>query len=331
MREKMFFSARKTGVTLWAVAFLLFFYSCGQKAGNCPPIEIHRYEKALMQLNTADLQEGLKGIAPEFPLFFEGADMEDTLGIQQIRLFIEDPVVQELYGKIRQTYDNADSSHLAKEMGCLFERAGRMDTDFHCPDVYTYISYIDYNHRVLCLDSFLVIALDLYVDDNEALLEEAGIPRYLSARLNSRHLMPDIARAIAMQMLDDPTSDDLLSWIVYEGKILWFARQILPAQKASVLLGYSEEDFTWCKRNESSIWQYIVQQGLLFETNPFEYRYFVNDGPFNPLLPGAPARLAAFVGWKMVEAYMKNSGKDWAGLKQADAKEILNHSKYKPS
>ena len=92
----------------------------------------------------------------------------------------------------------------------------------------------------------------------------------------------------------------------------------------------SSQNTDWCRKNEGLVWDYLVSQGLLFETDPFEFRYFVNEGPFNPLLPGAPARLAQFVGWRMVEAYMRKSDADWNALRQADARTLLEVSRYKP-
>ena len=334
MRDKLFFFRKEFACTRFcsclAAGFMALFIGCGSRDSSCAPVPVRRYENALMRLDTGNLKAGLELMAPEFPLFFDGADLEDSLNILQIRLFINDPVVDELHGRIRQTYDKEDSSRLSKDFGCLFSRIRCLSPSFRIPEVYTYISYLDYAHRILYQDTVLVIGLDLYADGNEALMDEAGIPRYLSSRLNSRYLMPDAARAVALSLIGDAEGDELLAWIVKEGKAMWFMRQVLPKAEPSVLLGYSDADFAWCERNEQAIWQYIVQQDLLFETDPFEYRYFINEGPFNPLLPGSPARLARFVGWKMVDAYMKRSDADWTVLREADPMTVLEESRYKP-
>ncbi|MDE5574122.1 MAG: DUF2268 domain-containing protein, partial [Bacteroidales bacterium] len=197
------------------------------------------------------------------------------------------------------------------------------------PTVYTYISYFDFVNRVIYLDSALSIALDLYIDGNESLLDELGVPRYMSRKLNAKHLGADVARVIGSALMPQE-KQNLLDYIVSEGKVLYFMEKVLPQADAATLLGYTPEQWLWCRAHEREVWQYIVQQNLLFESNPMKFRYFVNEGPFNPLLDGAPARLAQFIGWRMVRAYLKKSGNDFQRLLQASPQEVLQASAYRP-
>ena len=312
-------------------AGMVFCVSCRETGAGREnaPVHVRRYEQALMQADTAHLQQALARMAADFPLFFEGADLSDTLGIRQIRFFIQDPVVKLLYQRVEAEY-GADSLRLGRDLSALFSRVRELEPGFSAPEVYTYISCLDYRHRVLYQDSVLVISIDLYVEGNQDLLDEAGIPRYLSRRLNAGYLRPDVARALGSALLGKKEPSSLLDNIVEQGKVMWFMRQVLPDVPAFALIGYTEEQYEWCRANEARIWHYLVQQDLIFETNPFEYRYFVNDGPFNPMMPGAPARLARFVGWQMVDAYVRQSGADWSVLRQADARTVLEVSRYKP-
>lgn len=292
------------------------------------PVPVLRYDQALMRLDTSRLKESLQGLSDSFPLYLDGADWENRVNLLRIRNFIEDPVVQGTYAKIGRQY--ADSKDLGLDLARIFHHTKKLFPDFQNPRVYTYISYFDFVNRVMYLDTVLSIALDLYVDGNEALLDEAGIPRYMSRKLNAAHLAPDVARVIGSAWIRQEEKRSLLDFMVYEGKVAWFMEQVLPGTSPENIFGYTKEQLLWCKTHEKEAWQYVVQQNLLFETNPVKFRYFVNEGPFNPLLEGAPARLAQFTGLQIVRAYLKKSGTDFQTLLSAAPMEILQVSGYRP-
>ncbi len=320
---------KKLGFLCIVVSGFGILSACRDKGEKLEPVAIGRYDKALMEMDTSRIQEDLERMASAFPLYFEGADLRDTFNILRIKAFVRDPVVRQLYGRVEETYGQ-DLEALEQDLGALFGRMKKLFPGFRNPDVYTYVSYLDFENRVLYMDSVLSIAIDVYADGNQALFDEMGIPRYLSRRLNPDYLLPDVARSMALAWVPAREAHDLLDYIVQEGKIMYVVNRLLPDIPASVLLGYTDEQMAWCKEHEGDVWHYLVQQDLLFETNPFQFRYFVNEGPFNPLLPGAPARLAQFTGWRMVESYMKRNGKDQDALWRAGAREVLQVSAYKP-
>ncbi|MCM1169902.1 MAG: hypothetical protein NC324_08215 [Bacteroides sp.] len=313
---------------LSAAALLLTAASCNRKDNiSVPPVPVLRYDLALMQLEPDNLKEGLQGLTDSFPLYLEGADWDNPLNLQRIQNFVEDPVVQQAYGKIRAQYP--DSKALGTELTRIFERTRQLFPAFQNPEVYTYISYFDFVNRVLYLDSMLSIALDLYIDGNQERLDEIGVPRYMSRKLDAAHLGADVARVIGSALIKQE-KETLLDHLVYEGKVLYFMQDVLPDASPETLFGYSREQVLWCKAHEREVWQYMVQQNLLYESNPLKFRYFVNEGPFNPLLEGAPARLSQFVGLRIVRAYLKKSSKDFNALLNASAQEVLQGSAYRP-
>lgn len=292
------------------------------------PVRVLRYDLAVMQADTAMLKEEMKRLSAQFPLYLEGADWENDLNLLRIRNFIEDPLIQEVFKKIEHQY--ADSAMFNHHIAILLERVRGYFPDFENPTVYTYLSYFDFMNRILYMDSALSIAIDLYVDGNGKEMDEIGIPRYISRKLNAAYLEPDLTRVLVSALLPKSEKASLLDHIVFEGKVLYLMEQILPKTETRLLLGYDETQMIWCKAHESEVWQYIVQQNLLFETNPLKFRYFVEDGPFNPLLEGAPARLCQYIGLRMVRAYMKKTGNVPEQLLQASSRQVLKLSAYKP-
>lgn len=295
---------------------------------SAEPVRVLRYDLALMQADTAELKTEMQRLSSEFPLYLEGADWENSLNLLRIRNFIEDPLVKEISGRIAVQY--ADSAALNHRLATLFERTRTIFPDFENPTVYTYISYLDFMNRILYMDSVLSLALDLYVDGNEKQMDEIGIPRYISRKLNAAYLESDLTRVLVSALLPKTEKASLLDHIVFEGKVLYFMTQILPKTDLQVLLGYDETQMLWCKTHEKEAWQYIVQQNLLFETHPLKFRYFVEEGPFNPLLDGAPARLSQYIGLHMVQAFIKKTNNNRQQLLQASPREVLRISAYKP-
>ncbi len=292
------------------------------------PVRVLRYDLAIMQADTAALKEEMQRLSAQFPLYLDGADWENDLNLLRIRNFIEDPLLREIFKKIEHQY--ADSAMFNHRIATLFERIRNYFPDFENPTVYTYISYFDFMNRILYMDSALSLAIDLYVDGNGKEMDELGIPRYISRKLNAAYLEPDLTRVLVSALLPKSEKASLLDHIVFEGKVLYLMEQILSKTETRLLLGYDEMQMIWCKAHESEVWQYIVQQNLLFETNPLKFRYFVEDGPFNPLLEGAPARLCQYIGLRMVRAYMKKTGNTPQQLLQTTPRQVLRLSAYRP-
>jgi hypothetical protein len=118
--------------------------------------------------------------------------------------------------------------------------------------------------------------------------------------------------------------------IIAEGKIMCFMSSILPDAKEYILLGYTPQEWAWCKKNESQIWEYLAKENLLYETDPVRIRRFVNDGPGGLAFENAPSRLTQFIGWRLVNRCLKNINNDWSKLLENNTQEVLMSSKYKP-
>lgn len=306
-----------------------FFFGGCQKSAEpkVEPVPVLRYDLALMRLDTAHLQQQMQALTDSFPLYLSGADWENPQNLLRIKTFIEDPLVQLFHSKIQEQY--AGPEELGSSLARIFNHTRKLFPSFKDPQVYTYISYLDFVNRILYMDSALSIALDVYIDGNEAQMDEIGIPRYMSRRLNAAHLNADVARVLGSSLIRQERQS-LLDHIVYEGKVVCFMEKVLPEESMEHIFGYDRTQLLWCKAHEKEVWQYIVKQNLLFETNPLKFRHFVNEGPFNPLLEGAPARLAQYVGWRIVHAYLKISGNDFNTLLAADPQTVLQVSAYRP-
>ena len=96
---------------------------------------------------------------------------------------------------------------------------------------------------------------------------------------------------------------------------------------------FSKAQMDWVEENEANIWQYIVYEDLLFSKQEEQFRTFIKYAPFAKGMPAeAPARVAYYIGYRMVSKYMENNEIDIEDLMYlTDSREFLKHSKYKPT
>ena len=126
---------------------------------------------------------------------------------------------------------------------------------------------------------------------------------------------------------------DLLSQIIYKGKMMYFLDQVLPELAMEDKFRFTDEQMAWVEENEASIWKYFVQKDLLFSKKESEFRSYVNYAPFAKGMPKeAPGRVAYFIGYRIVCDYMQNNKIDIESLIYLiDSNEFLKKSRYKPN
>lgn len=127
--------------------------------------------------------------------------------------------------------------------------------------------------------------------------------------------------------------DNLLNNMMYEGMLMYFTKRMLPDQPDSLIFGFSPDQMRWCQRNEKEMWSYMVEHKLLFNTDAFTIRKFVDDAPFTHNFPKeSPGRAAVWIGYRIVNRYMnRNENVTLSELmEERDYQKILNQSKYNP-
>ena len=327
----------------WAVVLglVLSAVACGRRAAVRPlPVNLHRYEQALLALPPDSIAAALPALAAGYAPYLSGADLTDPKNVLQLQTFVLDPWVRETYAAVEACY--GDGGGLAADLGRLFARAQTLFADWQPPQVYTYISGLDYPNRVVYTDSVLSLALDLYLPDHAEAYRAAGFPNYIAQRLNPGALPVEVAQAIAVERLPfraaGPSEGGqglmrmgtLLDEVVYQGKILCVVDRLLPEVDAPQKLFYDEAQWRWCKDNEAALWHHWMKEQLLYETDLNRTKHFINDGPANLAFQGAPPRLAQYIGWRIVSRYLQRVPADDPEVWTRPAQEVLRISAYKP-
>ncbi len=293
-------------------------------------VTVHHYGRDLFSLDPVNIDVPLRAMSDEYS-FFLGNEV-DTLEILQIRDFIMDPMNRQLAEECTKTYP--DLQFLENELGELFARCKAHLPGFSSPTVYTYVSGLLYEMPVQYVDSVLIIGLDMYLGRNYEPYRAVGIPMFLARRMERGNILPECARQITYSWLPDGfIPKTLLDHMILEGKTLYSLDILLPETEDTLKIGYTGSQMEWCAENEKNLWRMLIDQDLLFSSDPMALRKFIQDGPFTAGMPeGAPAMLGKWTGWQIVRSYMKkNTDLSLPDLlKNTDSQKILSDSGYKP-
>lgn len=294
-------------------------------------IVIKRYEKALFALDKKHLRMGMATLYPEYA-FFLGNQWQDTMNILRIYNFLGDPNIKELYDLTIKKYP--DVSFLEEDLTVAFDRYRQAYPEKPVPKVFTYVSGLDIENPVYFYDTAMAIGLDIFLGSDVPAYPKAGIPRYKIERFTPDHILPQCMLAVSDNIVKvDEKRNSLLDQMVTAGKALYFLDVTLPDVKDEYKIGYSAVQLAWSHDNESKIWAFIIEDQLLFSSDQQGISKMMTDAPFTSgFASESPGRLGAYMGWKIVRAYMKEA--DDITLKQlmedTDAQHILKISQFKP-
>ncbi|MBW6490135.1 MAG: hypothetical protein K0B15_02960 [Lentimicrobium sp.] len=291
---------------------------------------IKRYETALFEIDKANLETNLKRLVPEFSVFLGSGDFTPD-DINQISAFISSDINQDAYQEVKKQYPDLNS--LTAGLNKAFENFARETGTKVLHQTYTYVSGFDFQYPVKYADSVIIIALDMFLGKDYEMYKKMGIPIYLSSRFTAEHIIPTCMKEMAYPFIPEQTGPyTLLDAMIEEGKLLYFAQKLLPGTNEHIIAGFNQNQHKWCIDNESNLWQFIIENELLYGTDSKSRSMFMVDGPFtSSFSQDSPARTGAWLGMQIVKSYMKKNNIPLTSLlANGSSREILEKSGYKP-
>lgn len=303
-------------------------------------VEIIRFEKELFACNPDNLEADLAKLQKKYPEFYdvyynyvlmvpEAGDKNKQLEV--MREFITKKAMKGLYDTVMQRFPNLD--FLKDDLTIAFTNYKSYFPEKPVPKVITSISEFSYSVYT-ATDSILAISLDKYLGP-KYIYYPAVFQQYMwmVAGFDEKYMAIDCANVLGANIVAVPgDKSTLLDKMVTEGKLLYFIQSLLPHKKENDIIKYSTKQWQWCFDNEQQIWSFFLHKNLLYNTS-FEQFKYVKDGPGTYGMPNtSPGRVGAWVGWQIVQRYMKE--KPNTTLKEllaiTDGQKMLTVSKYKP-
>ncbi len=313
---------------VFSLLLLLFFLSCDTKNKTENAVEtisvdlkVVRFDKMFFETAPQDLSK----IKKEFPFFFPAGN-DDVVWLEKM----QNPLWRELYTEVQKKFPDFDS--YKTELDDVFKHIKYYFPKTKTPKVYTVISEMDYNNKVIYADSLLIISLEMYLGKGHKFYQ---FPNYIKQNFEPKQLMPDVVESFAKRQIAPSAEKNFLAAMIYSGKELYLKDMLLPTEYTDAdKIGYTPEQLLWCQENESYMWRYFIEDQLLYDDNPKLIPRFISPAPFSKFYleidNDSPGKVGAWVGWQIVRSYMKNNEVSLPQLMRTSAKEIFEKSNYKP-
>ncbi len=307
-----------------------FLLSCDKKTGLSKEIEalpvaleLVRFDQLLYETPVSDF----KTLRAQYPVFFS-EEVADSVFISKI----QNPLYRELYAEVQKEY--RDFSAVQSEIETLYRHLHYYFPKHKMPaKMTTLISEMDYQNKVILTDSLLVLSLDLYLGSAHKFYVNE-FPTYFCQTFTRSQILPDIVSEFSTQVVAPVRDRTLLSQMIYYGKSHYIKDMVLPNYSDFDKIGYTKEQWEWCKANESDMWRHFVQESYLFSTDQKLGQRFIAPAPFSKFYLDidneSPGRVGVWLGWQIVRSFMKNNSVSLQQMLAMDDLELFELSRYKP-
>ena len=310
-------------------------------SGKQIDLRVGRFEKDLFgsegrELSPEDVIRLKKDYGKFYRLFVEGimamGRADDSTTRYYLNHFVSDGTVGEIESAAEEVFPTFQPYETDLEQA--FSRYSVLFPERLIPDIYTFISAFSYT--IVVDDSLLGLGLDMYLGDKGDYYERLGIPAYKKRRMFPPYLVTDALRSWIGTEFEFPgNNQNLLSHMIYQGKILYTLDLLLPDSPDSLKMTYSGQQLKWCRENLVEMWFHYAENELLYTKDEKQIQKYMGEAPFTPGFPeGSPGMTGRWIGWQIVRKYMENSPDplDVEGLfNERDAQKILKLSKFKPN
>lgn len=232
--------------------------------------------------------------------------------LSQIQQFLDYPDIKTSGEGIDEIYQNTLTNY-TEEIDLGFRRYRYFFPNDSLPDVVFMNS--GHNFAVFPTNEHLGIGLEFFLGKDHfvsSTLDPQVFPQYMRNKMEPRLMVPDALRGwLLVRFQDDYYHDEnLISNLMYWGKVMYLLELMLPEEEKQNLMDYSKEELAWCEGHERSLWVEFSQQDVLYETRRFEVNRWIVDGPFTRVdgLPQeTPARIGVWIAWQITKDYMKRN------------------------
>ncbi|MDR0982604.1 MAG: hypothetical protein LBM07_05105 [Culturomica sp.] len=318
-----------------SIVFLLLV-GCGEKVS---PVEMNivRFDKILFSLNHEhpDIKTISSDDYPFFNMYAIGVlqmpDVNSPEFPELLSLFLTDSTINIINDSVEHAYPQMDMQE--RELSSAFGYYKHYFPFATLPKVYSCISGL--NQSIITDSVMIGIGLDNYLGEDYIfyrLLAEP-VPKYIRKKMTANHIVRDVIYGwLTASYPFHPEKLDLISGMIYQGKICYLMEKLLPAYSQERIFNFDKTQLHWCKDNEVEMWEFLLSGELIFNNTPFVLNKYLNDAPFSSGMPQeSPGRAVVWSGYRIIRQYVDNSGASLSDLMQEqDYHKILRLSKYRP-
>ncbi|MDM8161671.1 gliding motility lipoprotein GldB [Labilibaculum sp. K2S] len=295
------------------ILLLVFLFSCnsGTKSPDVSNIDlevkIQRFEQELFAVKQESDLNQLRQQYPDVLQLYSNkviglGDSNDPDYMVYLNKFLTDSTMNQVADSVAKKFPTLEKEE--KELTNAFKYLKYYFPEKPIPNCYSQIS--GFNQSIVVAQNLVGISLDKYLGKKCAFYSYLGTPMYARENMIPERIVQDVVLAYALTEFPfTPLKDDLISNMIYQGKIRYFLQAMMPEKSEADVMKYTQKELEWCEENDELMWGYIIEQKHLFTS---EYRTvikYINDGPFTPGMPQeSPSRTGIWIGWQIVKEYM---------------------------
>lgn len=303
-------------------------------------VQLKRFDKDLFSIDTNNVKASLTQLQTEYGSFLNDylynimvlPPQPDSVD-KKIKMFLHD--YNYVYQATEKQFGNFNN--LFDEIKNGLQYVKYYFPQYKMPaNVITFIGPVEGYANVLTQNG-LAIGLQLYLGQNFPVYQSEFItevyPDYQQRRFEPAYVPVNCMKNILSDIYPEKNgSDALIYQMIDAGKRLYMLDHFLPQFADSLKTGYSQQQLKGCYNNEADIWNYFVQNNLLFVTDPIQVRDYMQEGPYTEAFgKNSPGFIGQFIGWQIVKKWISiHPETTLAQLINIPEKQIYDEARYKP-
>jgi hypothetical protein len=237
----------------------------------------------------------------------------------------------------KEAISKIDPIKLNKELSDLFAHVTIYFPGFKTPKVFLYSSALQGMMEPIFFEpkeNLVFIDVTGFMGDNNP--NYKGVETYFQASMNPQNIIPKVSETVAKNfVLPNIKQQKFIDELVYQGKIRTLQDVFLPDFPEYLKMNYTQKQYIWAQENEVNIWNFFVENNLIFSDDIRLNERFIKPAPFSKFYTEidneSSPQVGIYAGWQICKKFFKeNPDTQLAAFLQLDAQKIFNDSSYKP-
>jgi hypothetical protein len=221
-------------------------------------------------------------------------------------IFRNEEDIQKLYSDCQEIF--SDVSDIEGKLTWAFYRLHYFFPNIPIPKVYMHIA--GFGESIVSAPGILSASIDKYLGKDYEMYRSQYSP-YEAQRMYPEKLPADYMIGwVRSELTEDRLMNDdrLLDYMIYEGKILFLIKVVMPEENMENLTGFTTEQLDWCVKNEKKMWDTMLQLQHIYSKEPVTIAKYMREAQNTAFFPEeSPGRAATWIGYRIVASYMEEN------------------------
>ncbi|MFC3158907.1 hypothetical protein SAMN05443633_10785 [Chryseobacterium arachidis] len=315
-----------------SLGLVLGLVSCKKETQNQWNVEVknpaEKVEITDISKELYDPNVSLDQFKAKFP-WFQGTVSDADFGKRRV-----DPAEIKIY---KEAASKIDQAKLQTDLQDLFSHIKYYFPVFKSPKVFLFSSSLQMVQDPIFYDAkgnLLFIDISGFMGENNP--NYKGLEMYFQKSMNPNNIVPKVAQLFAEGFVKEtPDHQKFIDMMILNGKIMILKDAFLPTYPDYLKMNYTQKQYEWAVSNEANIWNYFVENNLIFGDDHRLEDRFIAPGPFSKFYTEidneSSPQIGIYTGWQICKEYFKQKPEtklqDFLNM---DATIIFNQSGYKP-